>query len=477
MNCELTIVNQPLPIPQPPSYPFVGNLPYLLGGQPLNQVLKLHQRYGPIFQVEVPNHRSVFVAGHELVDELCDETLFDKHISPPIQAIRDLVGSGLFTAETDDPAWQRVSRILSPEFRARAVQSYFPTMVEACEKLVRHWSQANGEVDVCHDMTRLTFDAIGACCFDYDFNSFARDTPHPFVLALARSFHETIRGLHRPRWISAILLQQRRQLQADREIMFDTVKQMVKDRLAKKHDDPPNLLDILLTDVDPETGLGLHYDEIRNQILTFLIAGHETTSGMLSFALYYLARDPALEQQARTEVDDVIGTRVPQFEDIQKLELLRRVLEESLRLWPTAPAFARVSKQDTLLAGKYEIPAGQGVDIILPALHRDPKVWDDPERFDADRFLPAQVRQRPPNAYKPFGHGRRTCIGKQFALTEGKLALAMILQNFELGLPRGPLKVHHTLTMKPSRFQLHPRKRRRSRLTLASEVDAGGWQP
>ncbi|WP_031940893.1 cytochrome P450, partial [Prescottella defluvii] len=134
--------------------------------------------------------------------------------------------------------------------------------------------------------------------------------------------------------------------------------------------------------------------------------------GALSFALHYLARNPDVLAKARAEVDAVWGDEAPPFEKVAKLRYVRRVLDETLRLWPTAPAYAREAREDTVLGGRYPMRAGDWVLVLIPSLHRDPAWGSDPERFDPDRFAPEHVRGRAPHIYKPFGTGERACIGR-----------------------------------------------------------------
>ncbi len=162
--------------------------------------------------------------------------------------------------------------------------------------------------------------------------------------------------------------------------------------------------------------------------------------------------------QAYAEVDAVLpGDAAPVYADLARLPVLDRVLKETLRLWPTAPAFAVAPFEDTVLGGRYLIRKDRRLSVVLTALHRDPKVWADPERFDIDRFLPEQEAKLPRHAYMPFGNGERACIGRQFALTEAKLALALMLRNFQFTDAHDyQFRIKETLTIKPDGFLRGP---------------------
>lgn len=218
----------------------------------------------------------------------------------------------------------------------------------------------------------------------------------------------------------------------------------------------------MLETAHPETGERLTPENIRRQVITFLIAGHETTSGALSFALHYLARHPEAAARARAEVDRVWGgTERPDYDQVAKARYIRRVLDESLRLWPTAPAFAREARHDTLLGGVHPMRQGAWALVLTAMLHRDPQVWGaDAEEFDPDRFDAKAVRARPAHTFKPFGTGARACIGRQFALHEATLVLGLLLRRYELlPEPGYRLRVAERLTLMPDGLRLHLERR------------------
>jgi len=226
----------------------------------------------------------------------------------------------------------------------------------------------------------------------------------------------------------------------------------------------------MLDAADPVTGERLTDENIRNQVLTFLIAGHETTSGTLAFALHLLLRNPHVLAQAYAEVDRLLpGDTVPTYETVMKLDVIPRILDETLRLLSPIPAIGLKAREDTVLGGRYDVAAGQKIAVLLRPLHTNPAAWDDPETFDIDRWLPERKATHHPHAYKPFGNGERACIGRQFALTEARLALAMILQHFALSDPDGHrLAIKQTLTIKPDSLTLRVRPRHEhERLTVA----------
>ena len=455
-------------IPGPPPLPIVGNMLQLPRARVIQHLLEMSRRYDGIFKLRFPSGTGVFVYSPELLDEICDESRFRKVIRPPLLYLRDIAGDGLFTARGDEPNWEKAHRILIPAFGTRAMRGYFDSMLHVAQQLAQSWeTHPDRDIPVAADMTRLTLDTIALTGFDYRFDSFARKELHPFLEAMVRVLTEAMmKSTRLP--IQDYFISQKN-YRADIALMNLLVDDVIRHR--REHPtDTRDLLNLMLNAADPDTGEKLDDLNIRYQVITFLIAGHETTSGLLSFALYLLLRHPHVMAQAYAEVDRVLpGDTVPTFAHLSELDVIERVLKETLRLWPTAPAFTVAPFQDTIVGGRYRIRKDQTVSVIIPALHRDQGVWNDPERFDIDRFEPSAEARLPRHAYKPFGNGRRACIGRQFALTEAKLALAVILQKFALSDPYDyRLDIKETLTLKPDAFRLRARGRpARSRAAAA----------
>ncbi|RFU20872.1 bifunctional cytochrome P450/NADPH--P450 reductase [Geodermatophilus marinus] len=453
-------------IPGPHGLPLLGNIRDVDADAPIESLMRLADEYGPIYKLVIPGGTRLIVSGPELVDELCDDARFDKKVSGGQAALRGEMGtSGLFTSDTQDPMWRRAHNILMAPFSMQAMRDYTPRMLDIADQLIEKWARLNpgDEVDVPADMTRLTLDTIALCGFGYRFNSFYRDTPHPFVEAMMRTLAE---GQARGRQLKVqarLRIRAQRQLDEDQAFMNDLVDGLIADRRAQGDaGDATDLLGRMLTGVDKQTGERLPDENIRAQCITFLIAGHETTSGLLSFAIYYLVKHPDVLARARAEVGQVLGTAAwPTFEQVIRLRYVRQVLDETLRLWPTAPAFTRYPYEDTVLGGRYGIPAGTVITVLTPALHRTQSIWgDDADEFNPDHVAAERLAAIPPNAYKPFGSGQRACIGRQFALQEATLVLGMLVQRFELVDHLDyQLRIRSALTIKPDDFVIQVRPR------------------
>jgi cytochrome P450/NADPH-cytochrome P450 reductase len=455
------------PIPHPPKKPVVGNMLSLDSAAPVQDLVRLSKELGPIFWLDMMGAPLVIVSGHDLIDELSDEKRFDKAVRGSLRRVRAVGGDGLFTADTSEPNWSKAHNILLQPFGNRAMTSYHPSMVDIAEQLVKKWERLNGdeEIDVVHDMTALTLDTIGLCGFDYRFNSFYRRDYHPFVESLVRSL-ETImmtRGIP----LEGLWLQKRRKdLAQDVAFMNKMVDEIIAERRGNvaAAEGKKDMLGAMMTGVDRATGEQLDDVNIRYQINTFLIAGHETTSGLLSCTLYALLKHPDVLKKAYEEVDRVLGPDIdarPTYQQVTQLTYITQILKEALRLWPPAPAYGIAPLQDETIGGKYKLKKNTFVTVLVMALHRDPSVWGpNPDAFDPENFSREAEAKRPVNAWKPFGNGQRACIGRGFAMHEAALAIGMILQRFKLiDNHRYQMHLKETLTIKPDGFKIKVRPR------------------
>jgi cytochrome P450/NADPH-cytochrome P450 reductase len=459
--------NKLSPIPRPPGKPVVGNMLSLDSSAPVQNLARLAKELGPIYWLDMMGAPLVIVSGADLVDELSDEKRFDKAVRGPLRRVRAVAGDGLFTADTTEPNWGKAHNILMQPFGNRAMQSYHPSMVDIAEQLVKKWDRLNAddEIDVVHDMTALTLDTIGLCGFDYRFNSFYRQDYHPFVESLVRSL-ETIMMIRGLPMENLWMQKRRRDLAQDVTFMNKMVDEIVAERRknAEAAEGKKDMLGAMMTGVDRATGEQLDDVNIRYQINTFLIAGHETTSGLLSCTLYALLKHPEVLKTAYEEVDRVLGPDIdarPTHQQVTQLTYITQILKEALRLWPPAPAYGIAPLKDETIGGKYKLKKNTFVTVLALALHRDPNVWGpNPDAFDPENFSREAEAKRPINAWKPFGNGQRACIGRGFAMHEAALAIGMILQRFKLiDFNRYQMHLKETLTIKPDGFKIKVRPR------------------
>ena len=456
--------NKLAPIPQPSGKPLLGNALTVDASAPLQSLKQIADEQGPIFWMDMMGTPIVFVSGADLVEELCDEKRFDKSVRGPLRRLRVIGGDGLFTGDTKAPNWGKAHNILMPTFSQKSMRDYLPMMIDIAEQLMLKWERLNSddEIDVPRDMIGLTLDTIGLCGFDYRFNSFYSEDFHPFIDALTRTLETAMMQRSLP-FENFFLRSRLEQLDQDVGYMNTLVDDIIRER-RKTGGDQNDLLNFMLAGKDPISGEGLSDENIRYQINTFLIAGHETTSGMLSFALYYLLKNPDILKRAYEEADEVLGRDIsipPTMSQIGQLKYIRAVLLEALRLWPTAPAFSVAPFEDEMIGGKYPLPKGTFISILGLSLHRDKTVWGDtPDTFNPENFMGDAEAKRHPAGYKPFGNGQRACIGRQFAMQEAVMVMGMILQRFHLfDHTNYELKIKETLSLKPDDFRIKVRVR------------------
>ncbi len=449
------------PIPHPAKKPFVGNLLSIDSESPVMDMWRIAQELGGIYWLDMPGMPVIVVSSPALVDELCEEARFDKSTRGALRRLR-AASHGLFTSDTHEPTWSKPHNILLANFSQRAMQAYHPMMLDIAEQLVTKWERLNfdDEVDVTRDMTALTLDTIGLCGFGYRFNSFYREGFHPFVDAMVRTL-ETVqdrRGLPLEEFMMKKQLAQQRK---DIRYMHTMVENIIKERRESGADiaSKADLLSYMIAGVDKKSGEKLDDKMIRDECIEFLIAGHETTSGLLSFATYFLLKNPDVMARAQAEVDSVFGTDLsvrPTYAQVNRLQYVLQILKEALRLYPTAPAISMRAKENTTIGGQYTIHKKNMVIMHALALHRDKGIWgENADQFNPDNFTREAERTRPANAFKPFGNGQRACIGRQFALQEAVLTLGMVIQRFKLiDHTDYQLKVKEALTIKPEGFRI-----------------------
>src|SRR6476620_7745396 len=454
-------------IPGPKGKPIVGNMFDVPPERTIVTLMELTRKFGPMIRLRTPAGDRFATSGLAMIDDLCDDERFDKLVGDGQKAVRSFGRSaGLFTSDTDDPNWSKAHNILLPNFSTQAMRDYLPMMNDIAAQLMQKWERLNpgDPVDVTADMTRLTLDTIALCGFGYRFNSFYRDTQHPFVDAMMGVLQESQTRSRELPIQTKLRRGAQKKLAENFRYMESEVRKILDERrrsgTAEEHRD---LLSCMLTGVDKRTGEKLSDDNIIAQCITFLVAGHETTSGLLSFAISYLIKHPEVVARAQEEVDRVLGTDtsvLPTYQQVQGLTYVNQILNETLRLWPTVAGFTRYPYHDATV-GPYLMPQGSSITALTIMLHRDPAVWgDDAEDYNPDHFRPETRSQIPPNAFKPFGSGQRACIGRQFAIQEAMLVLGMLLQRFEfVDYLNYQLKVKEGLTIKPEGLSIKIKQR------------------
>ena len=369
---------------------------------------------------------------------------FEKN-DPVYQEIRSVLGDGLLTAEGDE--WKRQKRLVQPIFTHKRVASYLPMIVEETGVALRRWGEAvdaGDGVDLNNDMAHLTLSVVGRALFGADVGSavpaIRRAVPYLSERAVQRGLSPVVIPADWP------TPSNRRALRYQHDL-YAVVDQLVAGRRANPAEGE-DLLGLLLRARDPESGIGLSDDEVRDQVLIFLLAGHETTATSLTFTFHLLGHHPAIQARVQDEVDRVLGDRPPSLGDIKGLAYTLMAIKEAMRLYPAAYGMGRIAKRDDVVGG-YEIPAGSPVFASAWVTHRHPDFWMYPERFNPERFTPAKEKARHRYAYFPFGGGPRACIGQYFSMLEAVIVVAMMMQSYRVTTSSDPVKLFTGITLRP----------------------------
>ncbi|KAH9922456.1 cytochrome P450 [Fomitopsis serialis] len=453
------------PIPCPPSLPFLGHVTQIDKEVPLRSFILLSKQYGEIYELLQFSRSLLVVSTYELMNDVCDDKRFVKNPQGgALTQVRNGVGDGLFTAQPGEENWELAHRLLMPAFGTGAIRGMFDDMYDIAMQLILKWERFGPSVALnpAEDFTRLTFDTIALCSMSYRLNSFYRESNPPFVESMVDFLIESGQRAFRPSLVTN-MMGYNAKYEQDIKVMADLAHDIIADRRANPTD-KNDLLNRMLLGKDPKTGKSLPDENIKNNLLTFLIAGHETTSSTLSFLMYFILKKPEVMRKLREEIDEVLGDEPPQIGDLTKLPYLTACLREALRMGPAAPMRSVEVWEDTTIGGgKYAVKKGQTVAILTAQALRDPKVWgEDAEVYNPERMLDGKFEALPPNAWQPFGFGMRACIGRAFALQEMQLIAALIFQRFDVMMddPSYELVLKQTLTIKPRDFRIRvaPRK-------------------
>lgn len=379
--------------------------------------------------------------------------------SPSYDGLKLILGTGLLTSEGE--FWQRQRKLATPAFHHKRLVGFAETMTRCASELADTWAgreHAEAPVDVFEQMTALTFRIVGLTLFSTELSDHAGAMGPALAVATEHAnYLATSLMLAPPPWLPTPRnLRFRRAI----EVIDEVVLGIIAERRRSGHDHPDLLGMLMAATVEGDPKAGMTDLELRDEIATLVLAGHETTANALTWTFLLLAQHPEIDARVHEELQRVCGDAPPTFEQLASLTYVGQVLDEAMRLYPPAWVFERQALADLEL-GAYAIPRGTLVAISPWTLHRHPGYWPRPERFDPDRFSDAAKAARPRYTYLPFGGGQRQCIGTNFALIEAKLVLACLLQRFRLELlPNQDLRPDPAVTLRPRQglqMRLHPR--------------------
>jgi cytochrome P450 len=438
----------PLIAPGPPGTLVFGNALLLQKDRP-NVFLAMRNQYGDVVRFAVGSRVIHLVSHPDLAKYVFQDNNRNYLKGRGLEKIKPLLGEGLLTSEGE--FWRRQRRLMQPAFHRQKINAFLPVMAENTYRMFERWrallESGTTSLNVAAEMMRLTLEVVSRTLFSTGLSSQEMDAvaeAMPIVLREANRRTTSILDLREKLPTPA-----KRQFQHEIEAL-DAIVYRIIDNRRRSGEERPDLLGMLMAAQDEESGEQMSDRQLRDEVMTIFLAGHETTANNLSWTLYLLSLHPQVREKLQQEVDQVLGADAPTLEDVPRLVYTRQVIDEALRLYPPAWAVARQTVEADQIGG-YLIPAGSNVIISPYVIHRHPDFWVNPQGFDPGRFEPQAVQARPHYAYIPFGGGPRQCIGNNFALLEGTLILAMLTRQFELDLVPGyPVVPETSITLRPT---------------------------
>jgi cytochrome P450 len=406
-----------------------GNLPEYVGS-PLSYLMNLTQKYGDVARLRF-FHIPVYILNNpEHIEQVLvtNNRSFIKPVDFRLPFFRGIFGNGLLTSEGD--FWRRQRRLAQPAFHRNRIAEYGRVMTDYCEQMLGTW-QEDETRDLHQEMMVLTLKIVIKALFNVDAE---RD-----VVLMSQLSDELIKMFElqdSSLWLAHNFLPTpanrrfRRTLKRLDQYIYAIIRQR-----RQNGEDTGDLLSMLLQAQD-EDGTGMSDRQLRDEVMTLFIAGHETTALALSWTWYLLSQCPEVEAKLVAELESVLGGRSPQVEDLPDLRYAEAIMKETLRLYPPAWAFGRQAAEDCEIAG-YPVPKGRQLYFFPWVVHRDPRYFDNPEEFRPDRWADERIKQLHKYAYFPFGGGPRVCIGNSFAMMETVLVLAAVVQRYKLSLAEG----------------------------------------
>lgn len=429
---------------RPPGDLLTGNLAEFRR-DPIAFLSRCAREYGDVVFLRFGPTRTIAVSNAELVEEV----LVTRHEDfgkqrATIRGLSPMVGNGLFSSDGD--FWLRQRRMMQPAFHRQRVASYGAEMVEAAQRMLSRWHDGD-ERDVHHEMTQLTLAIVAKTLFNADISGEASSIGRTVTQAL-ESTNNRMNSLIASTIPYAVPTPGNLRLRRAVRRLNDLIYRIIAERRASG-EDPGDLLSVLLLAHDQDDGAGMTDRQLRDELMTLLGAGHETTAVALSWAWYLLAQHPNVEKKLHTELEDVLGDRAPNADDFPRLRYTQMIVQETLRLYPPVWVIGREARRETALGG-YPVSAGTALLLSSWVVQRDPRYFERPEEFDPDRWADGLVDRLPKYAYFPFGAGQRMCIGAGFATMEATLIIAAVAQRYRFALlPEPPVELKVAITLRP----------------------------
>lgn len=426
-----------------------------LTGDPLGEFCR-RSRQGGVVPLAIGLKRAHLVSDPALVRHvLLDNAANYDKLTPAFDAVRIVLGNGLLTSA--GAFWKRQRRLAQPAFHGESVKRFGPILARMAAETAAEWDQAaraGSTVDACTDMMRVTLRAVAETLFGDDLGADAAEINRVFPTILSCLARRVAAPVRPPLWLPTANNRRLRPALAalDRVVLrLITAKRRRLAETGTGGQARPDLLTLLMMARDDETGESMSDAQLRDEVMTMMIAGHETTANALSWLWVLLDRHPDEQERLRAELGAVTGGRPPTVDDVANLPRLKAVIQETLRLYPPVWMFDRRALGPDDLGGT-RVQAGDLAIFVPYAIHRLPELWSDPEAFRPERFEPGREEQKHKFAYLPFGAGPRICLGASFAMLESQIIAGTLLSQFRLRLAEPePVTPAPQVTLRTSR--------------------------
>ncbi len=413
----------------------------------LNFYNLMWKQYGDLVRLPIMPNYSAYLFAHPSYAEHVLSSHQELYSKPDVvnKPLNLMMGESILTSEGD--SWLKNRRLMQPAFHMKQLANLADVMVSCTESFLQEWeNKPDGEViDIAEETLRLTLKIAGQTLFSKDISDEDSVLGQAFRTGYEFVNYKINNLWTEPLWIPTLRNRHFRKAK-------QTLDNLVLDIINSRRQNPTernDLLSMLMSARDEETGEGMSDKQLQNEAITLLVAGHETVASGLAWTWYLLAEHPDIADKLRSELREVLNGSNPSFEKLPQLKYTRRVFDETLRLYPPAWGMPRYPKEDDEING-YLIPKDSIVTVGAFMIHRHPEFWENPDTFNPDNFLPEKVNQRPKFAYFPFGGGKRICIGQNFALMEATIIIALIGQRFKLELlPNQNIEIDPTFTLRP----------------------------
>ena len=418
---------QPKSIPLTKGLPLVGSLPQLIKN-PFGYLKQARNTYGDIYNLNLGVSKMLMLNSPRQMQHIFVDNVQNYRKGGAMwDAIRAMLGNGLVVSEGS--FWLRQRRMMQPQFHRQRIAALSELMVSAMKEALDTWeSSASGETfNMATAFNQLTMKVVTRTLFGTGLDKEEMEKVSDSLAYAVNYILKAIAFNSLPSWIPA---PGRKKYQQAIKQIDETVYGIIASSRANRGE-VNHLLAMLLDMVDDETGEGMTDQQLRDEVTTLFLAGYETTSVALSWAFDFLSQHPEMMQKLQAEVDSVLGGRLPTMADLHQMPYSRMILQETLRIRPPAWQVMRTAVEDDEIDG-YPIKAGTNIVALMYMCHFHPDEWTDPETFDPERFSPERSESRHKLAWMPFGAGQRMCIGKDFAMMEGQLALAMVAQRYQI---------------------------------------------